>query len=59
MMEEIRTYHNDKTKAYNLRVSSSSSLGLKAIAESQNFCIIVFAASLFTPAVFPTWLMQE
>lgn len=29
------------------------------MAESQNFCIKEFAASLLTPAVFPTWLAKK
>jgi len=42
-----------KNMSKNLLASSPSSLGDKAIAESQNFCIIEFAVSLFIPAVLP------
>lgn len=41
-----------------LRVSSSSS-GDKAIAESQKFCIMVFAASLLPPTVLPTYTSRQ
>lgn len=45
--------------ANNLRASSSSSLEVKAMAESQNFCIILFVASVLMPAVPPTQLVNK
>lgn len=44
---------------FDLSVSSSSSKGPNAIAESQNFCIIVLAASFGTPPLFPTYFSNK
>lgn len=46
-------------QAFDLSVSSSSSKGPNAIAESQNFCIIELVASFATPPLFPTYFNNK